>query len=63
MKANELKVNKKYWCEWASRNATFVKLETRTWCGKTETYAIFKDVCDCIIKCKIENVEKLVIEK
>lgn len=63
MKVNELKVNKKYWCVWASRNARFIKLETRTRCGKTETYAVFKDVCDCVIECKVENVERLVVEK
>jgi hypothetical protein len=62
MKVNELVVGKKYWCEWASRYAWFVKIENHTWCEKTDTYAVFKDVCDCIIECKIENVERFVTE-
>lgn len=62
MKANELVVGKKYWCGWASRSARFVKIETHTWCGKTEVNAVFQDVCDARIECKAENVEKWVRE-
>ncbi len=60
MKANELVAGKKYWCGWASRYGWFVKIETRTWAGKTETKAVFQDICDVRIKCNVESVEKWV---
>lgn len=63
MKANELVAGKKYWCGWASRIACFVRIETRTWCGVTENYAVFRDICDCFVECKAGNVEKWVREE
>ncbi len=61
MKANELVIGQKYWCGWASRFARFVKIQKSVWCGKVSYKAVFRDVCDAIAECDIENVEKWVM--
>lgn len=61
MKAVDLVVDQKYWCGWASRFARFVKIQKRTWCGEVSHVAVFRDVCDCLIECEIENIEKWVM--
>lgn len=61
MKAVDLVVGQKYWCGWASRYARFVKFEKITLNGEFRIKAIFRDVCDCLIDCSAEQVEKWVI--
>lgn len=62
MKANELVVGKNYWCGWASRYGRFVRIENVTRCGSTESYAVFRDDIGCAIECKVEAVERWVVE-
>ncbi len=61
MKYNELIVGKKYRCGFAHRQARFVKIQKQVWCGKVSCKAVFRDICDCIIECEIESVEKSVV--
>ena len=59
---SELVVGKRYFCGWASRLAVFEKIYTRKRAGKTETVAVFRDVCDAWIECPVDLVEKWVEE-
>ena len=61
MKAVDLVVNQKYWCGWASRFGWFVKIREFQWCGEKVRKAVFRDICDCIIECEIDSVEKWVL--
>ena len=62
MKATDLVVGKIYWCGWASCHARFVRIKKHTWCGKTSLVAVFRDVCDCLIECDVEYLDRWVEE-
>lgn len=52
MKVKDLKKGIRYWCGWACRYAYFQEIRN----GE----AIFTDICDAIITCKLEYIEKWV---
>lgn len=62
MKAHELVVGNKYWCGWASRYARFVRIKESSWCGVVKRVAVFRDICDCIIECDVDHIDKWVKE-
>lgn len=53
MKYTELVQRQNYWCGWASRFARFEGIDGRT--------ARFRDICNALVYCDVDSVEKWVI--
>ena len=60
----ELIKDKRYWCVWAHRYGWYVgAVSKRNWkTGEREIVHQFRDVCDCLIECEEQHIEKWVKE-
>ena len=57
-----LEKGKRYWCGWASRYAVYTRTieKYNPITGGKDIVHQFRDVCDCLIECEEQNIEKWV---